>query len=701
MNGQTTDLVPGWLVNLAALGWRVLVVAGLVLVAAYLASVLWTVTASIILAIVVAALFAPLVAQFQAQGRSRGIAAMLAWVVAIGVVLGLLLLLGLALLPFAVELLERVEAGVTGWQTSLEQYNLPAFVGTLTRDAVAAIRELTGNTGGEFIASAASIATILILATFVLFYFLRDGDKAWLWIFQGVGEAKRDDITAAGEEALERVGGYLRSTTVIAGLVAITDFVFMLLLGVPMALPLAVMVFFASYVPYFGGAVAGAIVLLVALSELGIEMAALLLALFLVRDAVIRARLRPKLESETVHIQPIVAVVVLLAGYELVGVAGLVIAVPLTAVVLAVASAAIAIVEPAAPPALPGLVPAWLDRMAQFSWRILVGVGFVALLVFILTSMPLALLPIIVALIVAATLGPLVSWLMGRGLSRARAAAAAVAGTFLTIGVVLALAVVALVEQAGELGDTLTLGAQSANDGLGGNLEFPSAAVGGASDSLVSAIITFGETFGAAVLVVIVSAFLSFFFLRDGGSIWQRVTPYLSSDIEADAEAAARRAVDVLGGYMIGTAAISFVGAFSQYVIMIVLGLPLALPVFVLSFILSFIPYIGGFVSTGIAFIITVAVGSPADILIMLIWTIVFNLVTGNIVAPQVYGKTVHIHPAIVLVAIPAGAAIAGILGMFIVVPVLGIVAVTWRTVLRIMGSQDQVAGAAPSPPNG
>ena len=106
---------------------------------------------------------------------------------------------------------------------------------------------------------------------------------------------------------------------------------------------------------------------------------------------------------------------------------------------------------------------------------------------------------------------------------------------------------------------------------------------------------------------------------------------------------------------MIGTAAISFVGAASQFVIMVVLGLPLALPVFVLSFFLGFIPYIGGFLSTGIAFLITIAVGSQADIVIMAIWTLVFNIVTGNIVSPIVYGKTVHIHPAIVLVAIPAG----------------------------------------------
>ena len=47
----------------------------------------------------------------------------------------------------------------------------------------------------------------------------------------------------------------------------------------------------------------------------------------------------------------------------------------------------------------------------------------------------------------------------------------------------------------------------------------------------------------------------------------------------------------------------------------------------------------------------------------MIVWTLVFNIVTGNIVTPLVYGRMVHLHPAIVLVAIPAGAAIAGMLG--------------------------------------
>jgi hypothetical protein len=100
---------------------------------------------------------------------------------------------------------------------------------------------------------------------------------------------------------------------------------------------------------------------------------------------------------------------------------------------------------------------------------------------------------------------------------------------------------------------------------------------------------------------------------------------------------------------MIGTGAISLFAAATQWFIMVLLGLPLALPLAVLAFFLGFIPYIGSIVATGLAFLVTFAVGSTQDIAIMAVFTIVFNIVQGNVVAPLVYGKAVNLHPAIVL----------------------------------------------------
>ncbi len=689
--GQTaasSQLVPHWLINLAALGWRVLAVAGFLLVLGAITVTLWTVTASILVAIIVSAVFAPLVLRLRDGGRSRTASAAIVWAAAVVSIGGVLVLLVAAFLPYLSDLLSHIEAGLTQLQSSLADLQVPPFVSTIAHDLIGIVRDDVSQDGGGLLAAAGEIATVAILATFLIFFFLRDGDKAWLWLFQDASEQKRARITGAGDDALARVGGYLRGTTVLAALVALTDLVFMWVLGVPLAVPLAVLVFLGGYIPYFGGIIATFIVLLVTLAALGTGPAVLMLVLIGIRNLVLGYGVRPMVYGRTVNIHPAVVLISLPAGFQLAGVIGLFAAVPVTAVVLAVAGAVVAIVAPDPPPILPGLVPAWLDRMAQFSWRLLVAIALIALAIVVFTAIPLVLIPVVLALVLTATLDPLVQSLLRRGHARSRAAAIAVGGGFLAISAVLVLTVVSLIEQAGELSDGVSSGVSAANDALGGHLQIPADAAAGGLVGMVKTLAQVGESLAGAAVIVLLSTLLTFYFLRDGGDLWGRAVSRLRPGTLDEVNAAANRAFEVLGGYMIGTAAISFVGAASQFVIMVVLGLPLALPVFVLSFFLGFIPYIGGFLSTGIAFLITIAVGSQTDIVIMAIWTLVFNIVTGNIVSPIVYGKTVHIHPAIVLVAIPAGAAVAGIPGMFIVVPAIGVVAATWRTVLGVIGQR-------------
>ena len=97
---------------------------------------------------------------------------------------------------------------------------------------------------------------------------------------------------------------------------------------------------------------------------------------------------------------------------------GLFAAVPITAVILSVARAAITILQPEGEQDLPSLVPGWLDRVAQFSWRVVVLVAVGALGVFIVVALPIVVIPIVGGLILAATLDPLVIPLVKRGWSR-------------------------------------------------------------------------------------------------------------------------------------------------------------------------------------------------------------------------------------------------------------------------------------------
>jgi predicted PurR-regulated permease PerM len=204
---------------------------------------------------------------------------------------------------------------------------------------------------------------------------------------------------------------------------------------------------------------------------------------------------------------------------------------------------------------------------------------------------------------------------------------------------------------------------------------------------------------GGIVIVTLLSILLTYYAMRDGPDAWAKFLKRVEPTRRPHVGAAGHRAFAVLGGYMLGTSAISLFGAVSQFVIMTILGLPFALPLAVLAFFGGFIPYIGSLITTGLAFLVTVATGSDSDIVIMAIYTVVFNIIQGNFVAPLVYSAVVSLHPAVVLVAIPAGNEIAGIIGMFLVVPFLGVVATTWRTVLSVLDTGEMPPLEEPAPP--
>jgi len=680
--------VPDWLANLAALAWRVIAIAVLAVVVWFIVSLLWTVTASIAVAIVVSAVVAPWVRRLTRSGRSRTAAAAIAWGIAMVSIVGIVLLLALAFLPYVVQVVTRIEAGVTTLQAELAALGIPPAAAAAARALFATLRDVTAQSGGDLLATIGGVATVLVLSSFLVFFFVRDGDRAWGWAIQGLPDEKRDRLTAAGSDALVRVGGYLRGTAVLSGLIALSDLVFMLVLGVPLAVPLSVLVFFAGFIPYFGGIVTTALVLLVTLAALGPWSVVVFIVLISIRNMILSYGVRPTLYGRSTSIHPALVLIALPAGYQLAGIIGLFVAVPVTAVVLAVAGAVVAMLEPDERPQLPALIPAWFDRIAQWSWRLLLGLALVAVAIGIFIAVPTVVIPLVLAIVLTATLEPGVAFLMRRGRSRAVAAGMVVGGGFLAVMAILVLALASLVGQAGGIADGARAGAEVASGALGGHLGPLVMLVATGGGAILETVRTMAQGLATVAVIVVLSELLAFYLLRDGGRLWGRVVEKASPPVREEVRAAGSRAFDVLGGYMSGTALISLVGAGSQLFIMLVLGIDLALPVFVLSFFLCFIPYVGGFISTGIALLLTIATGSPVDIAVMAVFTLVFNIVTGNIVTPIVYNRTVHLHAAIVLVAIPAGGAIAGVLGMFFIVPAIAVVAVTWRSVLIVMGAR-------------
>jgi predicted PurR-regulated permease PerM len=543
-----------------------------------------------------------------------------------------------------------------------------------------------------------------MLSLFTLYFLLQDGDKAWAWILRPASDWRRATLEKAGHDTLLQVGGYLRGSSVNAAVDALTDFVFLLVLGVPLAAPLAVLVFFAGFVPYVGNFLATLVLVLLAFASGGPAVVLILLGLIAVTNVVKHRRLAPLIFGKTVNLHPAVILIALPTGMALAGAVGLFLAVPVAAFLPAVWGAAASVLNDGPEQERVNLqgaqtVPAWLDRLAQWSWRLLIVLGLMWLGIEVAAAVPLVVGPMTVAIILAATLLPAVAILMRRGWTRGRASVAVAVTAWAVVVVFTVVSVIVLAKQGAAMVSTSTTGSSALAD-----VDWPSAIASGIGNGILTTIDDVLRGLTALFIALVLSAVLSFFVLRDGPRGWAAMTRGLPGWRHDIVDKAGERAVEILGGYMISTGVLSAFGAGTQFLIMVVLGLPLAGPVAILSFFLGFIPYIGSFLATGIALLITISAGDPTDIVIMVIWTLVFNIVQGSIIAPLVYGKAVSLHPAIVLLAIPAGGQLAGVVGMFLAVPVLGVISASWRSVLQVLGDRPPPPGVvtdsgSPDPP--
>jgi predicted PurR-regulated permease PerM len=693
---RSDRLVPGWLQRLAAYGWRILVTLALAVVAIQLAITLGTVTVSILIALIVSATFAPYVISLRARGWGRTKAAGVVSLVALAVLTLTFVLLAAAFLPYVGDVVAAVQAGGETVTTWLTDAGVPPELAGLVGNVIDSFHAIFTDLAKDLAAPVAALVTSAILGAFLTFFLLQDGDRAWDWLVRPIRGWRADAITASGRIALERVGGYLRGTAILAATDAVSDFVFLVVLGVPLAGPLAVLVFVGGFIPYVGGFITTSVLVLVTLASNGPTDVVILLALITVMNIIQGNVLAPMIYGRTLEVHPALVLIALPAGAALFGIIGLFAALPVVAFALAIApSIVLALDQEPDEPQPPGaVVPVWLDRLGQWSWRALVAVALLGVVIAFAVRVPEVVLPIVLALVLAATLDPAAQVLRRRGWSRGVAALTVTGGTMLGITAIVIATVATMIGPLQEMVATAEIGAdQGVLDDVGLR-----DLVHSLSSGLLADVAGLVGALASLAVILLLATLLTFYFLRDGESIWGRSVQRLDPARQDRLNEAGSRAAEVLGGYMIGTGVVSLFGAATTAILMVVLGLPLALPIAVLAFFLGYIPYIGSFLATGLAFLVTLAVGDTTDIVIMGVFTIVFNIAQGNFVAPLVYGKAVNLHPAVILLAIPAGSALAGIIGMFLVVPFLGVVAVTWRTLLRVIDHDEALASGSGAP---
>jgi predicted PurR-regulated permease PerM len=164
-------------------------------------------------------------------------------------------------------------------------------------------------------------------------------------------------------------------------------------------------------------------------------------------------------------------------------------------------------------------------------------------------------------------------------------------------------------------------------------------------------------------------AIILFFILKDGPQMWEFLVRPLEGVAYDRAERIRRKTVNVFGGYISSTAAAALFDAVGVFIGLLILQVPLAVPLAILTFLLAFIPIVGAVVAGAVAALVALVSNGPLNAALVLLVVIVVNQVESNVLKPILMGKTVSLHPLVVLVVIAGGTAVGGIVGALIAVP--------------------------------
>jgi predicted PurR-regulated permease PerM len=300
-------------------------------------------------------------------------------------------------------------------------------------------------------------------------------------------------------------------------------------------------------------------------------------------------------------------------------------------------------------------------------------------LLIVLRYLSVIVLPVMFALTIAPALTP-VSGMLRRRLGRPAAAVALLFGLAVVAGLI-ALVAISVLAQWDELVDSLTQAVDDIVELLEGepfNLSLEG------SEDLTSSLADFSdEAFGYAVAGVqagiavvggvVLAVAVLYFVLRDGAALWAWILQRFAPESRAEIDRAGRHAWAELAGFIRGTAIIALVDASLIGLGLWLLGVPVAFALAVLVFIGSFIPFVGALLSGLLAVLVAFADGGWKVGLAALALVLAVQFIEGNFLQPVIQSRTVDLHPAVILLAVAAGASLFGIVGAYLAVPVTAV----------------------------
>ena len=333
----------------------------------------------------------------------------------------------------------------------------------------------------------------------------------------------------------------------------------------------------------------------------------------------------------------------------------------------------------------------WLSTWALRLVLITAGAIVLGLLVGKLWSV---LLPVLLGLLLASVLWPPTAWLRRHRVAPALAAALVLLGGLVLLGAVVGLLAPSVGDQLGDIATQASAGLARVQEWVTGPpLNINDAQVGTAvqgitdrlqssATRLASGVLTTVSAVVNGLVTLFLALVLTFFFLKDGPRFLPWLTGITGPRAGKHLEVVLARSWATLGSFIQGQALVGLVDAVLIGIGLVVLGVPLALPLAVLTFFGGFVPIIGAFVVGALAVLIALVTKGTTTALIVLAIIVAVQQIEGNVLQPVLQGRSLRLHPGLILVVVAAGGGLFGIAGAFLSVPVAAVAAV----VLRYLG---------------
>ena len=318
----------------AAWSWRLLLILAGVVVAFDIMRRLGVVVVPIALALVLTALLLPAVDYLDKKGAARGGAVAFVLILSLALFGGVLAFVVNQFIEGAPLLVEQVTRSIESTRDWLINGPLKLSADQITT-AVASFTEALRSHQTQLTTGALSTAGTLVeivtgafLVLFTLIFFLLGGRNIWQFVTRLAPSGHRSRVRAAGAAGFHSLAGYARATSLVAFVDAVSIGSGLAIMGIPLALPLASLIFLGAFIPVVGALLTGFLAVIVALLAKGVIYAAITLGLIVAVMQLEAHVLQPLVMGRAVSIHPLAVVLGLSAGWVIAGVVGALLAVP-------------------------------------------------------------------------------------------------------------------------------------------------------------------------------------------------------------------------------------------------------------------------------------------------------------------------------------------------------------------------------------